>query len=143
MKSENNDKKDKAGKPEDSGFPGHPIYPADEDIMNQKSGYKKKSLENDLTDINPDGSLIEKPMLPEDELREQKKDAFYTDDLNPNAGGEDDELRERVWEVDMAGYDLDVPGADLDDDEEAIIGEEDEENNLYSTTDDYDNEEEN
>jgi hypothetical protein len=40
-------------------------------------------------------------------------------------------LKNRVWPVDMAGEDLDVPGAELDDDSEAI-GAEDEENNYYS-----------
>ena len=112
MKKDIKDDNKKAERQEDKSFPGYPIYPADEDIMSQKSGFKKNPKAGDGTE--PKSS---------------------EDDLNPNPGGDDDELRERVWEVDMAGYDLDVPGADLDDDEEAI-GEEDEENNLYSTTDD-------
>ena len=40
-------------------------------------------------------------------------------------------LKNRVWPVDMAGEDLDVPGAELDDRNESI-GSEDEENNSYS-----------
>jgi hypothetical protein len=45
--------------------------------------------------------------------------------------GEDEVLKNRVWPVDMAGEDLDVPGAELDDQNESI-GSEDEENNSYS-----------
>jgi hypothetical protein len=45
--------------------------------------------------------------------------------------GEDEVLKNRVWPVDMAGEDLDVPGTELDDPNEAI-GSEDEENNPYS-----------
>ena len=46
-------------------------------------------------------------------------------------------------ENDLAGEDLDIPGAELDDDDEKI-GEEDEENNYYSLGgDDHDDLEEN
>lgn len=45
--------------------------------------------------------------------------------------GEDEELKKRVWNVDMSGEDLDVPGSELDDEMEDI-GAEDEENNPYS-----------
>ncbi len=38
---------------------------------------------------------------------------------------------EKDFNEDMSGYDIDVPGSELDDDME-IIGSEDEENNLYS-----------
>lgn len=45
--------------------------------------------------------------------------------------GDDEELKNRVWPVDMAGGDLDIPGTELDDANEAV-GSEDEENNAYS-----------
>ena len=40
-------------------------------------------------------------------------------------------MNEKVFEEDMSGGDLDIPGAELDDRNEEI-GEEDEENNYYS-----------
>ena len=43
----------------------------------------------------------------------------------------DGENNEKVFDEDISGDDLDVPGAELDDDNEAI-GSEDEENNYYS-----------
>jgi hypothetical protein len=46
--------------------------------------------------------------------------------------GDDEKLlKNRVWPVDMAGEDLDIPGSELDDSNESI-GAEDEENNSYS-----------
>lgn len=45
--------------------------------------------------------------------------------------GEDEQLRNRVWPVDFAGEDLDIPGSEQDDRREEI-GSEDEENNSYS-----------
>jgi hypothetical protein len=46
-------------------------------------------------------------------------------------GDDENLLKNRVWPVDMAGEDLDIPGAELDDQNESI-GSEDEENNSYS-----------
>jgi hypothetical protein len=45
--------------------------------------------------------------------------------------GDDEDLKHRVYPLDFAGEDLDVPGAELDDASERI-GSEDEENNPYS-----------
>lgn len=45
--------------------------------------------------------------------------------------GDDEDLKHRVYPVDFAGDELDVPGAELDDLSERI-GSEDEENNPYS-----------
>lgn len=44
---------------------------------------------------------------------------------------EDEQLKQRVDDVDFEGSGLDVPGREMDDDREDI-GAEDEENNLYS-----------
>ncbi len=44
---------------------------------------------------------------------------------------DDEELKDRAWDADMSGEDLDVPGSELDDDMEDL-GSEDEENNPYS-----------
>ncbi len=46
-------------------------------------------------------------------------------------GGDDEDLKHRVYPVDFSGGDLDVPGSELDDEQEDI-GSEDEENNSYS-----------
>ncbi len=48
--------------------------------------------------------------------------------------GDDETLHQRIYPIDMAASDLDIPGADLDDENEEI-GEEDEENNFYSRAD--------
>jgi hypothetical protein len=46
-------------------------------------------------------------------------------------GGDDEQLKHRVWPVDFAARDIDVPGSELDDKSE-MLGSEDEENNSYS-----------
>ena len=51
---------------------------------------------------------------------------------------EDESLKDSD-EEEAPGYDLDIPGAELDDADEEI-GEEDEENNYYSLDDDQENE---
>jgi len=49
-----------------------------------------------------------------------------------NVGDLDDEIKPKgKAKSNLAGEDLDIPGADLDDADE-VIGEEDEENNYYS-----------
>ncbi|MBA2407622.1 MAG: hypothetical protein H0V65_06475 [Chitinophagales bacterium] len=53
-----------------------------------------------------------------------------SDELSADLG-EDEELKDRIFPLDITAGDLDVPGAELDDDNEEI-GEEDEENNPYS-----------
>lgn len=45
--------------------------------------------------------------------------------------GDDEQLKNRVWPVDMAGEDLDIPGSP-DDTNESNAGSEDEENDFYS-----------
>lgn len=66
----------------------------------------------------------------ESDVTEEDLQALGPKDLSMDMG-EDELLKNRVWPVDMAGEDLDVPGAELDDANEAI-GSEDEENNSYS-----------
>ncbi len=48
---------------------------------------------------------------------------------------DDQELENRLYRVDIAASDLDLPGSELDDENEEIR-EEDEENNFYSRGDD-------
>ena len=144
--------KEKSKKSEDE-FPGYPHYPAKNDIMNPKNGMAKKELiETSRKLVKPSTSganrksqeeKMEKPVMPleeeesfekddniESEISKEEKFLLESDQLSEDMG-EDDELRTRVWPLDMAGEDLDVPGTELDDSAEDA-GEEDEENNPYS-----------
>lgn len=67
----------------------------------------------------------------ESDVTEEDLQALGPRDLSMNMGEDEAILKNRVWPVDMAASDLDVPGAELDDDMESI-GNEDEENNSYS-----------
>jgi hypothetical protein len=67
----------------------------------------------------------------ESDVTKEDLEALGPKDLSLDMGEDENVLKNRVWPVDMAGEDLDVPGAELDDDNEAI-GAEDEENNYYS-----------
>ena len=90
-----------------------------------------------------DRSSMEQPVprnvAGEDSDEEERSESDVTDDDLDALGpkdlsmdmGDDEQLKNRVWPVDMAGSDLDVPGSELDDENEAI-GSEDEENNSYS-----------
>ncbi|PSL49297.1 hypothetical protein CLV51_101628 [Chitinophaga niastensis] len=114
-------KKDKTDKPEDKNtekkkeedeqFPGYPVYPASEDIMNTKN--REREVDLDIDQVT--GSFRHNSELPAGKQKGPKKS----------------DEQEETWRQDKTGDDLDVPGAELDDDEEAI-GKEDEENNLYS-----------
>ncbi len=67
----------------------------------------------------------------ESDVTEEDMQALGPKDLSLDMGEDEELLKNRVWPVDMAGEDLDVPGSELDDENEAI-GSEDEENNNYS-----------
>jgi hypothetical protein len=67
----------------------------------------------------------------ESDVTDDDLEALGPKDLSMDMGEDEQLLKNRVWPVDMAGSDLDVPGAELDDENEAI-GSEDEENNPYS-----------
>ena len=115
-------------------FPGYPKYPASEDIMNRE---KKIPLDQDGTTIN---DSVEAPLStkPKKSGKSKKSETDVTKAdlraLNSEENtfeGDDEELGDRVYPVDFAGKDLDIPGSDLDDNEE-MVGSEDEENNSYS-----------
>lgn len=70
----------------------------------------------------------------EDIYKKGKKESnINPDDLSKRKAPiiEKRKLKEKGLELDRTGYDLDVPGAELDDEQENI-GSEDEENNYYS-----------
>ena len=156
-KSENSNKQNqpaKSGETEDD-FPGYPHYPASDDIMNPANDMEKTpvDIENFSRTTKPvesippappnDPDLNEFPATPdlreddiegsgpsEADVTEEDIKMLDSDSLNADRG-EDEELRQRVYPVDMGAEDLDVPGAELDDEDEAT-GNEDEENNTYS-----------
>jgi hypothetical protein len=156
-KSDNSNKQNqpaKSGETEED-FPGYPHYPASDDIMNPANDMEKTpvDIENFSRSTKPveaippatanDEDLNEFPAtsdLKEDDIEgsapseadvtEEEIKMLDSDLLNADRG-EDEELRQRVYPVDMGAEDLDVPGAELDDENEAL-GEEDEENNPYS-----------
>ena len=66
----------------------------------------------------------------ESDVTKEDLEALGPKDLSMDMG-DDETLKNRVWPVDMAGEDLDVPGSELDDQSESV-GSEDEENNSYS-----------
>lgn len=67
----------------------------------------------------------------ESDVNEEDLQALGPKDLSMDMGEDEQLLKNRVWPVDMAGRDLDVPGSELDDAREDV-GAEDEENNPYS-----------
>jgi hypothetical protein len=132
-------------------FPGYKQYPPQEDIMN--SGMEKVSLDeenlfgskpatDDVTDIGeefahqplPRGLKDEDdediaPVHNESDVTEEDLQALGPKDLSMDMG-EDELLKQRVWPVDFAGEDLDVPSEDADKPDALEQG--DEENDHYS-----------
>jgi hypothetical protein len=114
-------------------FPGYPLYPSSDDIMN-----RGKRIDVDVNvaseNIHPGKNII--PQEPQNGTSKAKSD-LTKDDFQALASeelhgtGDDEILANRTWPVDFAGDDLDVPGSEDDDAQEAV-GSEDEENNSYS-----------
>jgi hypothetical protein len=83
-------------------------------------------------EINLDDDNIQVPDTNESDVTEEDLQALGPKDLSLDMG-EDEILKNRVWPVDMAGTDLDVPMAEEpDEDLDEAIGPEDEENDFYS-----------
>ena len=127
--------KQKQGKNEE--FPGYPLYPAGEDIMNQGN-----RIDLDLDGTIANSQLDKGISVPQikwlasdsttDEPSDLTKDDFQalaSEELEST--GDDEILLNRPWPVDFAGNDLDIPGSEQDDAQEEV-GSEDEENNAYS-----------
>ena len=119
-------------------FPGYPKYPANEDIMTRGERIDM-DLESNAAQTPPAGKIIDQvpiQRIAEDKQKRSPSDltkedfqALASDEIESE--GDDEILADRVWPVDFAGDDLDVPGSEEDDAQEAI-GSEDEENNSYS-----------
>lgn len=82
-------------------------------------------------DLSGDAAESESTNTNESDVTREDLEALGPKDISLNMGEDESLLKHRVWPVDMAGDDLDVPGAELDDKSEEI-GSEDEENNPYS-----------
>ncbi|CAN5899138.1 hypothetical protein BH11BAC7_BH11BAC7_24740 [soil metagenome] len=125
---------------ENENLPGYPHYPESEDIMNTEKEKFAIDIENPEKPFVVDG-VISKESTNDNLLRQGNSADVTNEDLR-NLGSEelamdmgaDEQLKERIFPVDMEGKDLIVPGAELDDKQEDI-GSEDEENNLYSSSD--------
>lgn len=131
--------KDKVSKSNDQqaieeGFPGYPLYPAKEDIME-----RSKRIDVDVnTAIENNQPLSNQAVPSSDKVGTDPSNSDLTaDDFQALASdeieseGDDEILQNRPWPVDFAGEDLDVPGSEIDDSQESV-GSEDEENNSYS-----------
>ena len=144
--------------PQEKKLPGD--YPARDDIMNRQNtervgmdvenfsraiGVENTNKKHEPVVTRPD-SIEDEPSMAhpavrddgsddgeksESDLTEEDLQALGPKDLSMDMGEDEQLLKNRVWPVDMAGSDLDIPGSELDDEREAI-GSEDEENNSYS-----------
>jgi len=114
-------------------------------IKNLKEANAKITGEDEEPVVVPDKQISDKILL-EEELAENNSpdlvpgtEADVTMEDLENLGpkelnldmGDDEDLKHRIFPIDFAGSDLDVPGTELDDENEKL-GSEDEENNLYS-----------
>ena len=122
---------------------GYPYYPVVDDIMNSGEEKLEVDMENlespienftiQIVEVFPEEVQVD--LQPGTDADVTKEDLENLGDINLNLDmGDDEDLRHRIFPVDMEGKDLVVPGADADDAMENI-GEEDEENNLYSESD--------
>jgi hypothetical protein len=69
----------------------------------------------------------------ESDVTQEDLQALGPKDLSMDMGEDEQLLKNRVWPVDMAGQDLDVPGSeDAGDTSDEAIGPDDEENDYYS-----------
>jgi hypothetical protein len=84
-------------------------------------------------DINLDNDNINVTSGNESDVTEEDLQALGPKDLSMDMGEDEQILKNRVWPVDMAASDLDVPGVPDDNNGlDQAIGPEDEENDFYS-----------
>ena len=120
--------------------PGEPVVSNPDDILedpvirNAEDPEQAQAREMERPvpkDLPVDESDLQFATGNESDVTKEDLEALGPKDLSMNMGEDEAILKNRVWPVDMAGEDLDVPGSELDDKNEAI-GSEDEENNSYS-----------
>lgn len=83
--------------------------------------------------LNLDDDNIQFATGNESDVTAEDLQALGPKDLSMDMGEDEELLKNRVWPVDMAGKDLDVPGSEgSGDTSDEAIGPEDEENDFYS-----------
>ncbi len=83
--------------------------------------------------VDPEDLNIQEDEANDSEVTEEDLEALGPKDLSMDMGEDEQVLKNRVWPVDMAGSDLDVPGSEGSGDvQDEAIGPEDEENDFYS-----------
>jgi hypothetical protein len=125
----------------EKGLPGE--YPPSEDIMNRLNEVERVSIDPDnLTNSKTPGAISERMEFPFPEERDTHAAAPGPSDLTKEDyealgprdlsldGGDDEQLKHRVWPVDFAARDLDVPDGSTGKTDAMDQG--DEENNHYS-----------
>jgi hypothetical protein len=118
-------------------------YPPGEDIMNRKNEMERVTIDPDnLPQSKSPGAISEKMEFPVTEEDDTQSVASGPSDLTPEDyealgpedlsldGGDDEQLKHRVWPVDFSARDLDVPDGMSDKTSTADQG--DEENDHYS-----------
>ena len=126
---------------DNENLPGYPYYPSSEDIMNSTEEKLGLDLENAEAPLIKNQERIPEQETDDLELKKGTSADVTKTDLE-NLGddelamtlGDDEDLKQRLFVVDMEAKDLVIPGAELDDVQEEI-GNEDEENNFYSRAD--------
>jgi hypothetical protein len=115
-----------------------PVVSNPDDILNEpvlgdvEDAERARGMERPVPkDLNLDEDDLDFTTGNESDVTKEDLEALGPKDLSLDMGDDENLLKNRVWPVDMAGEDLDVPGAELDDQNESI-GSEDEENNSYS-----------
>lgn len=103
----------------------------EDDALKRSDDIEDRRDHNPMEHPVPKGFETSEEENSESDVTEEDLEALGPKDLSMDMGEDERILKNRVWPVDMAGEDLDVPGAELDDKSEAI-GSEDEENNSWS-----------
>jgi len=126
--------------PENYNKPGEPIVTDRNSIMDEPTLGNVDDVEQpaarEMERPVPKDMIVDEDDMDfasgnESDVTKEDLEALGPKDLSLDMGDDEQMLKNRVWPVDMAGEDLDIPGAELDDSNEAI-GSEDEENNNYS-----------
>jgi hypothetical protein len=116
-------------------FPGYPLYPSNEDIMNRATRLDvdvNTAIEGNSSIQSTDPAQLSPSLGTSPSNSDLTKDDFQAlASEEVESGGDDEILANRPWPVDFTGGDLDVPGSE-DDDSQEQVGSEDEENNSYS-----------
>lgn len=122
--------------------PGEPVISDSNDVLDAPDAAALDQAEEPVAremerpvpkDINLDDDNIEFVEGNESDVTAEDLQALGPKDLSLDMGEDENVLKNRVWPVDMAASDLDVPGVPDDNNGlDQAIGPEDEENDFYS-----------